>query len=37
MLQYMAAKFQEAGIPAETLSAETPRADRNGPGSPAAP
>ena len=27
--EYMAAKFQEAGIPAEALSAETPRADRN--------
>ena len=27
--EYMAAKFREAGIPAEALSAETPRADRN--------
>ena len=26
--EYMAAKFREAGIPAEALSAETPRADR---------
>ena len=27
--EYMAAKFREAGIPAEALSAETPRADRD--------
>ena len=27
--EYMAAKFREAGIPAEALSAETSRADRN--------
>jgi superfamily II DNA or RNA helicase len=27
--EYMAAKFQEAGIPAESLSAETSRADRS--------
>ena len=27
--EYMAAKFREAAIPAEALSAETSRADRN--------
>ncbi len=27
--EYMAVKFREAGIPAEALSAETPRTDRN--------